>query len=39
MLEMKLSQLDRKEDWAAAGVKLPNYDVQAMIAKTKENPV
>ena len=39
MLEMKLSQLDRKADWAAAGVKLPGYDVQAMIAETKENPV
>ena len=39
MLEMKLSQLDRNADWAAAGVNLPKFDVQAMIKETKENPV
>ena len=39
MLELKLSQLDRKEDWAKAEVKLPEFDVQAMIKETKENPV
>ena len=39
MLEMKLSQLDRREDWAAAGVNLPKFDVQAMIKETIENPV
>lgn len=39
MLELKLSQLERKADWTAAGVKLPEYDVQAMIKETKENPV
>ena len=39
MLELKLSQLDRKADWKAAGIKLPKFDVQAMIKKTGEQPV
>ena len=39
MLELKLSQLDRKAEWMAAGVKLPDFDVQAMIRETGEKPV
>ena len=39
MLELKLSQLDKKADWQAAGVKLPEFDVQAMIKETSERPV
>lgn len=39
MLELKISQLERKNDWQTAGVKLPEFDVQAMIKETKEHPV
>lgn len=39
MLELKLWQLSRKTEWEAAGVKLPQFDVEAMIRETAKNPV
>ena len=39
MLELRLSQLSRKEEWEAAGVKLPQFDVEAMIRENAKNPV
>jgi len=39
MLELRLSQLSRTTEWEAAGVKLPNFDVEAIQAETVRNPV
>ncbi len=39
MLELKISQLSKKAEWEAAGVKLPDFDVEAMVAETAKNPV
>ena len=39
MLELKLSQLERRSEWKEAGIRLPEFDVQSMIKETKENPV
>ena len=39
MLKLKLSELSRKAEWAAAGVRLPQFDVEAMIRETAKKPV
>lgn len=38
-MKMNQAALKEREAWAKAGVKLPEYDVPAMAAKTKENPI
>ncbi|MCD7857834.1 MAG: mannitol dehydrogenase family protein [Clostridiales bacterium] len=38
-MKMNLASLNDKAGWAAAGVTLPQYDVPAVIANTKANPV
>lgn len=39
MLELKRSALKDKGAWEKAGVKVPGFDVDAMIAETQQNPV
>lgn len=38
-MKMNLASLNDKAGWAAAGVILPQYDVPAVIANTKANPM
>ncbi|MCL1991241.1 MAG: mannitol dehydrogenase family protein [Defluviitaleaceae bacterium] len=37
-MNLTLAGMKETSKWEAAGIKLPQYDVDAMIAKTKENP-
>ena len=38
-MKVCLSSLTDRAGWEKIGVRLPQYDVQAMIARTKENPI
>ena len=38
MLELNKASLNKKEAWAAAGVVLPEFDMDAVTKNTKENP-
>ena len=38
-MKMNRAALAEREAWAKLGVKLPQYDVPAMVEKTKENPI
>ena len=38
-MKMNLASLSDKAGWAAAGVVLPQYDVEKVIAETKANPM
>ncbi|MBQ7488737.1 MAG: mannitol dehydrogenase family protein [Clostridia bacterium] len=38
-MKVALNTLNDRDGWAKAGVKLPEYDVAAMVKATKENPI
>lgn len=39
MLELKRSNLVKKKEWERAGIRLPKFDIRAMIAATREKPI
>lgn len=38
-MKLKLKEINNKENWHNIGIKLPNYNVEEVSRKTKENPI
>ena len=37
-MKLTLEGIKEKKDWESAGVKLPSYDIDTIVARTKESP-
>ena len=38
-MQLTLNGIQKKEDWKAANIALPTYDIEKIRKNTKENPV